>query len=296
MRKHNVIVITLIVIMGLGLVSIPNAFCQVNTGNAKVLSYSWYLNANGDFIVVGEVQNIGTSILSFVALNATVFATDGTQLVTSAGMAYGADLVSQQKAPFYIDLGNPGTGTSLTSEVGHIDFTVTNAPTTNTTQYSRLALISGFNGIEDGIYLNTGFVFNNGTQTANDIRVTGTYYNSSGDVIAVGFNNVTSPLTPNNATGFEVGGFDETPTLIAEISNYSLMVQTSTLNGTVISTSPTPSASSTPLLSGSLMLLILGTVAVIVVVAVVALAFLRKRRSMPPPPPPPPPPPAAQTV
>ena len=66
MNKYKVFVIMLVAIMCLGSVSIPNAFSQVTNTHVQVLSYSYYVNPSGDFIVVGEVQNTGNSILSSV--------------------------------------------------------------------------------------------------------------------------------------------------------------------------------------------------------------------------------------
>jgi hypothetical protein len=291
MKKYKVLVVMLVAIICLGLVSIPNAFSQVSQvgSNVKVLSYSWYVNPSGDLIVVGEVQNTGNSILSSVSLNATAYSSDETELVSSNAMPYVSDFLPQQKAPFYIDFGNPGAGNSLTaSSVSNVEFTVSNAPTTNDTEYEGLALDAGLNGTSEGAYVVTGLVFNIGNQTANGIRVVGTYYNSAGTVVAVGFEILSGSLSPNNGTIFTVSEFDATSSLLSQISNYSLLVQTSTLqNNALSSTSPSPSSSSSG--SSGLIYVVVGTV-VIVVVAVTALIFLRKRRNLPPPPLPPPPP------
>ena len=83
MKKDKVFVVMFVAIMCLGLISIPNAFSQADT-NVKVLSYSWYVNPPGDFIVVGEVQNTGNSVLHSVSLNATVYAQTGTELMSGS--------------------------------------------------------------------------------------------------------------------------------------------------------------------------------------------------------------------
>ena len=283
------------------LVLIPNVCSQLNNSvivlnnNIIVLSHNWYIRpSDSDFIVVGEVQNIGKNVLQSVILNATAYDSNKDALAGSSTMAYVNYLLPQQKAPFYFDFQQSNlTDNSWASSVSSVNFVVFNATSTIDREYN-LTLHTGFNGVDNGAYVVTGSVFNSGDQTANDIRVVGTYYNSAGSVIAVGFDIVNGALSPNNATGFIVSEFDVTSSLLAQISNYSLLVQTSTLQN---SASPSPSASSSalPTSSGSSWLIyaVVGT-AVIILVAVTALAFLRKRRNLPPPPPPPPPPSGSQ--
>ena len=291
MKKYKILVVTLLAIMCFGLVSIPNSFSQVgqvNT-NIKVLSYSWYVNTAGDLIVVGEVQNTGTSILSLVSLTAAVYGSGSTELVSATGMPYVSDLLQQQKAPFYIDCGNPGAGAGLTSSsVSNVEFTITNAPTTQSQQYQGLQIDNTSNETLAGAYIVTGLVYNFDNQTAKGINVVGTFYNRAGTVVAVGFVKSSVALIPGNQTVFSVSEFDPTTSLVSQISNYSLLIQTSTLQNNALSTSSSSSSSSS---SGSseLTYIVVGVV-VIVVVAATALIFLRKRRNLPPPPLPPPPP------
>jgi hypothetical protein len=267
------------------LVIIPNVLGQ--TDNVKVLSYSWYASSsNNDFIVVGEVQNTANFVLSSVSLNAAVYASDGTEIVSGSTKIFANYLLPLQKAPFYIDFGNPGSGANSTySSVSYVDFTVSIAPETNDQMYEGLSLNPAFSGVVEGAYIVLGAVNNNGNQTAKDIVVVATYYNNAGTVVAVGFNNLTSTFTSNNSTTFTLSEYDATPNLVAQISNYSLLVQTSTLQSNSLS-SPSSLLSSSSL--GSLWLIygVIGAV-VIVVVAVTVLVFLRKRRNLPPPPPPP---------
>jgi subtilase family serine protease len=202
-------------------------------------------------------------------------------------MPYVNYLVSQQKAPFYIDCGNPGGGTTLTSSsVSNVEFTVTDAPTTQNQEYTGLQIANSINETYASAFVVLGLVYNVGNQTANNIKVVGTYYNTAGTVVAVGFEKLSDALIPYNGTAFTVSEFDATSSLVAQISSYSLLIQTSTLqNNSISSSSPSSSGSS------ELTYIIIAIVA-IVVVAAVALMFLRKRRNLPPPPPilPPPPP------
>ncbi len=234
MKKFKTFAILLAAIICLSAVSIPSGSAQLTSG-IKVLSYSTYINSAGDFIAVGEIQNQGNFTYRSVALDAGVYSADGTELTSySSAMAYVNYLTPQEKAPFYIDFGSPnetGTGVSLASSVSYLNFTVSSAPLTNDKEYQDLSVTSDYNGTLNGAFVVIGLVRNNGNDTANNIRVVGTYYNGAGTVVAVGFNNVTNALTSDNGTAFTVSEFDISPTLVNQISGYSLIVDTTTLEG-----------------------------------------------------------------
>jgi len=93
------------------------------------------------------------------------------------------------------------------------------------------------------------------------------------------FNNsplLNGSLIPNDSVNFTVREFDAVPKLAAKISNYSLLVQTSTQQFNLPSSiSPTPSTTS----SDSSWLVYVGTSAVVIaVLAFAALVFARKRK------------------
>jgi len=277
----------LVAIICLGSVSIPNAFSQVANTNVKVLSYSHYVNPSGNFIVVGEVQNTGNANLQSVTLNATAYDSGKNALAGSSAMAYVSYLNVSQKAPFYIDMGPSNiAGTDWGSTVSSVEFTVFNAYSTSDRQYESLALGISFNGTLGGSYIATGLLFNLGNQTASGIKVVGTYYNSLGTVVAVGFANVNDSLVPGNYTTYTVSEFDATPSLVAQISNCSILVQTSTLQNNNLPPTASPTK---PLPNTYVYAIVAGTAAAAVIIIVVALLMFRKRKvtSAPPPPPPP---------
>ena len=203
MKKFKAVAIMLAVIICLSAVSIPNAFGQLSSG-IKVLSYTTYVNSAGDFIAVGEIQNQGNITFQSVSLDAGVYSADNSELTSySSAVAFVNFLVPQEKAPFYINFGSPnetGTDISLVPSVSYLNFTVSNAPPTNDKEYQNLSLSIGFQGALNGAYVAEGIIRNMGNQTANAIKVVGTYYNNAGNVVAVGFNNVTGSLSPGNAT------------------------------------------------------------------------------------------------
>jgi hypothetical protein len=252
-----------------------SVFVQAKYTGVTVLSYNSYVSSSGHFVVVGEVQNTGNSLLDSVSLNVVVSASNGSQLAAGTTTAYVHDFIEQHKAPFYLDFGKIDFNT--VSETSTFDFNVTNHPPTNYVQYPGLSLIVSSNGIVNNAYVVSGSITNSGSQTANDIKVVGTYYNSAGIVVAVGFVALDDPLIPNSSADFTVSEFDASSKLTSKISNYSLLVQTSTQQLYVPSSaSPTSSTSSSALPTGSIVAVV--GIAAIAVVAVVALVFLRKRR------------------
>jgi LPXTG-motif cell wall-anchored protein len=274
MDKTRIFTVIVCTVFVFSLVSCPNVFVQAAYTGVTVLSHSSYVNSSGHFIVLGEVQNTGNHVLGNVSLNVVVSASNGSQLVSGTTTAYVNDFLPQQKAPFYLDFGKIDFNTI--SEVNTFDFNVSNHPPTNYIEYPGLSLIVTFNGIVNDAYVVSGSITNSGSQTANDIKVVGTYYNSAGIVVAVGFVILNDPLIPNNSVNFTVSEFDAVPKLVTKISNYSLLVQTSTQQFNLPSSaSPTPSTAS----SGSSWIVYVGVSAVvIVVVAFATLVFLRKRK------------------
>ena len=259
------------------------------------MSYSWYVApSNGDFIVVGEIQNQGNFIFQTVTLNGTVYASDQSVIATSSTMPYVSYLLPQQKAPFYMDFGNPGAQSSVLSTVSYVAFSVDSAPMTANKMYGNLSLDiipSNVSNVVNGAYVVSGFVYNIGNQTANDIRVVGTFYNSSDNVVAVGFDKLNASLTPDNVSFFSVAAFDATTSLVASITNYTLLVQTATLeNSSAVAPTPTPlTTASSGTFPAAYSYAIIGGVAAVVVIIAVVLLVIRKRKvgsALPPPPPP----------
>ena len=275
MDKSRIVATIVCTVFVFSLVLIPSVFVQAAYTGVTVLSHSSYVSSGGHFIVVGEVQNTGNHVLGNASLDVVVSASNGSQFLSGTTMAYVNDFLPQQKAPFYLDFGKIDFNTI--PEAITFDFNVSNHPPTNNIEYPDLSLIVSSNGIVNNAYVVSGSISNSGSQTANDIKVVGTYYNSAGIVVAVGFVTLNDPLIPNSSANFTVSEFDASPKLVSKISNYSLLVQTSTQQLNLPSSvSPTSSTSSSVLPTASIVAVVV--IGVIVVVAVVALVFLRKRR------------------
>jgi hypothetical protein len=217
--------------LSLSIISVPQAAGQPE--NIKVVSYSWYIDSLGYFVVVGEVQNIGSETIDTVGIGATVYTVDGSPQADAFRQAYVKYLVPQQKAPFYIEF-SPTSSTGDTwiyYGIDRVDFVIVQAEAATKYQYPDLRIRESAAIVENGVYWASGTVLNNGTQTAKNIRIVGTYYNSSGAVVAVGYTDILTPtsLNPSGLASFKVGAFDLNQTEVPsnlKISSYSLLIQT----------------------------------------------------------------------
>lgn len=318
MKKIIVIFLVLLTICSLSLTMVPAAFSQSPPTNVKILSYSWYIDSLGLLVVVGEVQNVGSSTVGSVVLAGTASSSDGSQVDSSIN-AYVVDLLPQQKAPFYwefYDSGNENGGGWSHPDVSNVAISVYKADTTANYQYPDLKITNdhysiGTNrgtGANDqtadyGVYWVNGQIQNTGSQTATNIRVIGTFYNASGAVVAVGgyINEVVNAsLSPSASTLFKFGAFDINQTGIVtekKITSYSLLIQVETpilqgaapvitpypSSGTITSTTsaPTPTAASSigqGSQSDSASTQWIYVVAVVVALVAVAAALLLVRR------------------
>jgi hypothetical protein len=99
---------------------------------------------------------------------------------------------------------------------------------------------------DKGVFWVNGNIQNIGSQTASNITVFGTFYNSTGATVAVGYGNTVASLSPSGSGSFKLGAFDLNQTGIPaskKITDYSLLinVQSPILQGTVPVTVPTAS-------------------------------------------------------
>ncbi|HEX7482881.1 MAG TPA: hypothetical protein VF350_05395, partial [Candidatus Bathyarchaeia archaeon] len=162
---------------------------------------------------------------------------------------------------------------------------------------------------DKGVFWVNGNIQNTGSQTASNITVFGTFYNSTGATVAVGYGNTIASLSPSGSASFKLGAFDLNQTGIPtskKITDYSLLinVQAPILQGTAPVTIPTaspgpitnpsptatstnssPTATATQSGSDSTSSQTTPTwiyaaiVVVVIVVVIAALLVLRKRKS-----------------
>ncbi len=229
-------------------VMVPQVYSQ--TSSAVISNYSWYTRpSDGDFIVVGEVLNTGTTVLNNVTFTGSVITSDGQVQASGSTIAYGDHILPGQKIPFYLDL-NASHSTSgnlnwVSLGVERVAFAVTQANAVSTMQYPNVDVIATNNATgSDGLFYVEGFARNYGNRTVNNVRVVATYYDAAGKVIAVGFTNFlesngNTTLEQYGVLPFRVVAFDSTPRA-AQIANFSLVAQIASPIVPAVLTSPSP--------------------------------------------------------
>jgi hypothetical protein len=212
--------------------------------NVKIVSYSYYIDNQGFLDVVGEVQNVGPNTLTSVILTGQVLASDQTVQADSYTTT-GIDqftikyLDPGQKAPFYMNFyqpNNPQGGSWYGADISGVKLIVAVANETTSYQYPDLTIPSSTHSIgtnsngataDYGVYWVNGNVKNTGSQTAQNITVFGTFYNTTGGVVAVGYSNQIGSLEASGTASFKLGAFDLNQTLVPadqKIDHYSLLI------------------------------------------------------------------------
>jgi hypothetical protein len=217
--------------------------------NLKVTNYSWYIDSIGDFHVVGEIQNVGSTILNPVVIGGIVYTLDGgSQSMSNPCVVFVNYMLPQQKAPFLMDFFSADLSW-LSQGVDHVEFQIIQANETSSYQYPDLTITSSKVSTDaEGGYWVMGTLQNIGTETATAVRVVATFYNASNSVVAAGYSVPPDDLSPSGSASFKVGAFDVNRTATTPdriISSYSLLVQAEgpLLSGTPPSGSPSESSS-----------------------------------------------------
>ena len=233
LRKNVIYALTLFVLMvlGFGLIHEASSQTENQSDSLRVLNYSWYFDSIGGFHVVGEVQNQGPLVLNPVVLGGTIYTPDGTaQIRSNPCRVYVNYMLPDQKAPFLMDFGVRDMSW-MSQGIDHVDFTTIQADSNSSYQYPDLSITSSTLSTDStGVYWVSGKVQNTGNRTATNVRVIGTFFNATNDVVAAGYSVVLTPnlLNPSSSASFKVGAFDVNKTetsLDRQISSYTLMVQ-----------------------------------------------------------------------
>ncbi len=292
MKKTATSAIILLVALTFSLALLPGAHSE--PADVKVVSYSWYMDS-GYLMVVGEVQNIGTSVLSTVTLKGTAYASDGSQSTGGSFPVWAKFLNPQQKAPFALTIASETStdGNWVGKTVTKVELTIDEAATTSRHLYSDLKVIgTTYNVNSEGVYLVNGQIENFGSQTAADVTAVATFYNATGAVVGMGYTEaLSSALAPSGKVSFQLNALEENMSTVPEsrrIQSYAVIVQVTGpfMQGEAPVASPTTNLGPAPTNSvsniqnsGQLPQWVYAAVIAIVIIAVVgALLMLRRRK------------------
>jgi len=277
-----------------GFTMLPAMQVSGASADAKILSYSWYVAATddmatyaGDLVVVGELQNIGTTNIFSVYVLGTAFV-NGEEVAYASRQVFGNNLQPSQKAPFYLDFlpQNYVTNDSnwMAEDVTDVIVTVGYTIDTDENMYQGLTVSSQGYGDSD-VYTVIGSVKNDGTETVGDVRVITTFYDNSGTVVSLNYTEIlSSSLSPGASKNFIVTPVDNYPGY--DIASYEILVQSTSQQPSV--PSPTPSSTIFPIpnvsasapaegsiiLSGFALIIIAVILVVVAIVAIVLVVLL----------------------
>jgi len=291
MKKTLTCLLILLVTSSLTLTFAPNASGSIS--DISILdNYTFYEDSLGYLVVIGEVQNVGSSVIANVSLTGAI----ATDTITASGacIVWGYYLLPGQKAPFYMEFQNSGASwAGLTKS--DISLAVYTAPETSRYKYQEVVVVSSeASPTATGEYWVTAELKNTGTQTAQGIAVVATFYNSEGLPVGSGYINPVSTLAAGATKTIKVPCWDLNQTIVDlshKIAAYSLLVQVESPMQTdgnipVVSSNPTPVPGQTSITSsenqvtGSDQTIIYAAiVAAIAVVAVVAVILIKRRKT-----------------
>jgi hypothetical protein len=289
---------------------------KAQTTQVTILSYSSYIapansllaESTGDLIVVGEVQNTGTTTLGIIYVTGNAYNSTGQVLAQSESKVFGINLAAGAKSSFYMDFppeSSPTYDLSWVPNVTSLTVNVLNALQPTTTLTTDVEVPSdNLQSVNDaGNYTVTGTALNAGFDPVSDVVLYASFYNSTGGVIAIGYMDLGASLQPAGSIAFTLTPVDDTATLSSQIVSYAVSglgvpttatatpSPTPTTAPTTLPTSTaTPSTQPTqPPAPSQSNLLIYGIIVVGLVIAVALVLFIlkgHKHKDLPPPPPP----------
>ncbi len=307
----------LLVALAIFSLSIPlTSTVHAQAASIKVLNYTYYFDALGYIVVVGEVQNQGPNNINGTVLTGIVTSSDGQQ-VNGWTQVWGKYLTPQQKAPFYMEFQTQTESGTFITDVSTVDIQVAQATPTEYYQKPDLLTITGSQGYvgtnpgraatanqpsdgDLGVFWVKGTIQNTGSEPAQYVRVYGTFYNAIGDPVATGYSETNATIATGVISDFKLGAFDLNQSVVPaekKIATYSLLIQTegpfSKGNAPVpvVTPTPPPISSTTPVPNdgtginndSTTPMWVYGAIAAVGIIAVVAALLFTRRRNRPKP-------------
>ena len=255
--------------------------------NVAIVNYTYHIDSSGFLVAVGEVQNIGSTIISQIIMSGTAIPTYGDQVV-SGDLVWATNLLPGQKAPFLIQFKTNTTDTGVwIAGISDVTVKVLQASTSTQYQYQDITITEHEASLSSGSYTVSGQLKNTGTETATNIQIVATFFNAEGKPVAVGYTNPIATMAPDGIDTFDLSalGLNQTYASSAnKIESYKLLVQVeSPIQSGDIPSAPaevTGSLSGTTNSSNSLDLTTIAILVVIIVIVLVVAILLTRRKPL----------------
>lgn len=189
--------------------------------DVAIMSHSSYSGEYGDYHVVGEVKNNGSENLTWVELTATFYDSSDSVLDFDYGYTDIEVLTPVQKSPFEIHVWDE----TISAQVDHYTIVVSDCDVATAEPYREFEILSHASSIDSwGYYKIVGEVQNTGSRDAESVDVVGTFYDSSGTVVATRTGYISQDiLAAGDVAPFDIWIWDETQAAL--IDSYNLQVQ-----------------------------------------------------------------------
>ena len=179
-------------------VTIPIALSD----DISLVSHSGYIDLSGNYHVVGEVQNIGSSTYKLVTVTIDFFDADDEIIATRFDLILLDVLLPARKSPFNVML----LDQALSSSVDGYAISITQQTRAPLTKKLRITEHNWYTD-EIGEKHVTGSITNEATNPAQDVKIVATFFDGSGDVSAAAFTYIDADentLQPGELANFEI--------------------------------------------------------------------------------------------
>jgi hypothetical protein len=202
--RRAVWIAILLTISFLGFLALSNVVILVKaSGNVVFVSHTGYVDSEGNYRVVGEVENVGSQAVDFVQVTATFLDSNSAVIDTRFDLTMLNVILVGRKSPFEIDLLNVAESARVHNYTLSVTF--------QTTDTLPLGLrIPTYNSTIDaqGRLHVTGQIENIGNEKAINTRAVATFYDSEGKVVAASSSfldpELLGDLNPNVTQPFEI--------------------------------------------------------------------------------------------
>jgi len=197
------------------------------TNMVIIISHTGYIDSQGYYIVVGELQNMGNETLTFVKVEATYYDSQNNIITTRFDLTMLNKILPGRKSPFLIAL----LDTAQSAQVHHYNLTVSFSTTSPIPIGLEITSHSSQIDMEGYMHI-TGEIKNTQTKTAHNVKVIVTCYDEQGKVVAATQTELDPEenyLNPNETKPFElIIGYERAPLvytyeLAAESTEYAVV-------------------------------------------------------------------------
>ena len=225
----------------LGMLTSPSVLITF-ASNVGVVSNSHYIDTAGNYHIVGEVNNVGSSACNYIQIRASLFDNKNIFIDTKLGTTLLDTLLPGRKSPFDI----PVLNTTTSGIVDHFTLSITYV--NGGSKPLGLDVISVSSHADEMSQRHvTGTIKNSGSDVADNVKVVATFYNSQGVVIANSYTYIdsvdeSSSLNSGASKSFDISldaersAFASSYTVTAESTNYAI---SSEISKSVNESSPT---------------------------------------------------------